>query len=89
VEALYRAYLKQHGFSDAEIDAQMKVVEEQGARAEVERWNMILTAEKPRFNTRPNAFLVEIAGVRKPGTALDVGIGPGRNSIWLAQQGGT
>ena len=26
---------------------------------------------------------------RKPGTALDVGMGQGRNAIWLAQQGGT
>ena len=24
---------------------------------------------------------------RKPGTALDVGMGQGRNAIWLAQQG--
>src|SRR5262249_10958353 len=87
VDALYRAYLKQRGFSGAEIDDQMKMVEEQGAGAEVERWITILTAETPRFNTRPNAFLVEIAGVRKPGTALDVGMGQGRNSIWLAQQG--
>src|SRR5438874_1905407 len=56
----YRAYLKGRGFSDAEADAQLKLIEEQGARAEVERWNQILTAEKPRFNTKPNVFLMEI-----------------------------
>jgi 2-polyprenyl-3-methyl-5-hydroxy-6-metoxy-1,4-benzoquinol methylase len=87
VEALYREYLKSRGFSNAEVDAQIKVVDEQGARAEVERWNQILTAEKPRFNTKPNAFLMEIARTRKPGNALDVGMGQGRNGIWLAQQG--
>ncbi len=54
---------------------------------EVQRWNQILTAEKPGFNTNPNAFLVEVAKERKPGAALDVGMGQGRNAIWLAQQG--
>jgi len=87
VDARYREYLKSRGLSDAETDAQLKLIDERGARAEVERWNRILTAEKPRFNTKPNAFLVEIARTRKPGTALDVGMGQGRNGIWLAQQG--
>jgi 2-polyprenyl-3-methyl-5-hydroxy-6-metoxy-1,4-benzoquinol methylase len=30
---------------------------------------------------------MEIAKNRKPGAALDVGMGQGRNSIWLAQRG--
>ena len=38
-------------------------------------WNRILTAEKPVFNTQPNAFLVEMVKGRAPGTALDVGMG--------------
>src|SRR5689334_21817094 len=67
VEARYREYLKSRGFTDADIDGQLKLIDEQGERAEVERWNRILTAEKPRFNTNPNAFLVEIAKGRKPG----------------------
>ncbi len=83
----YRAYLKSRGRSDAEADAEVKLVTERGSRSEIERWNRILTAEKPHFNTQPNAFLVEIASTRKPGAALDVGMGQGRNSIWLAQQG--
>jgi len=87
VEARYRAYLKSRGFSEAEADDQIKLVDEQGARSEVERWNQILTAKEPHFNTKPNAFLMEIAKTRKPGRALDVGMGQGRNGIWLAQQG--
>ncbi len=87
VDARYRAYLKARGFSDADVATQLKLVEEQGARAEVERWNRILTADKPAFNTKPNTFLMEIVKSRKPGTALDVGMGQGRNSVWLAQQG--
>src|SRR6476646_1243701 len=60
VEVRYRAYLKQRGFADADIDTQLKTIDEQGARAEVERWNRILTSDKPLFNTNPNEFLVQM-----------------------------
>jgi len=36
VEARYREYLKSRGFSDAEADAQIKLVDQRGTRAEVE-----------------------------------------------------
>ena len=87
IEARYREYLVAHGFSETDADAQLKLIDEHGERSEVERWNRILTSDKPIFNTQPNAFLMEIAKTRKPGAALDVGMGQGRNSIWLAQQG--
>jgi SAM-dependent methyltransferase len=88
VMQIYREHLLQTGrFSADAADRQIKAVEEGGQRAEIQRWNRILTAEKPRFNTAPNAFLVEMASRRKAGTALDVGMGQGRNAIWLAQQG--
>jgi 2-polyprenyl-3-methyl-5-hydroxy-6-metoxy-1,4-benzoquinol methylase len=83
----YREHLKKAGFGAADIEEQVRTVEQKGRRLEVERWNEILTAEKPRFNTNPNAFLVEIVRDRKPGTALDAGMGQGRNAIWLAHQG--
>src|SRR5262249_3026316 len=83
----YRTYLSTRGFSPVEIDEQIKFIEAQGARSEVERWNRILTSEKPAFNTNPNEFMVEMVRNRKPGAALDVGMGQGRNAIWLAQQG--
>ena len=85
----YRAYLKRRGFSDGDAADQLKLVEQQGARSEIERWNRILTSKEPAFNTSPNVFLMEIAKTRKPGAALDVGMGQGRNSIWLAQRGWT
>ena len=87
LQTRYREYLKGRGFTEADADAQVKIVEVQSQRLEVERWNRILTADKPAFNTRPNEFLVEMAKGRKPGMALDVGMGQGRNAIWLAQQG--
>src|SRR5215469_4635219 len=39
------------------------------------------------FSRKPNEFLVEMTRHRKPGRALDVGMGQGRNSIFLAQHG--
>lgn len=89
VEAAYRAELKTQGLLQAEIDRQIAVINEQGARLEVERWNRILTAPAPRFNTKPNAFLVDMVRDVKPGTALDVGMGQGRNALYLAQEGWT
>lgn len=83
----YRAHLVSQGVSPAQADAQVKTIREQGERAEVQRWNRILTSDNPRFNTKPNDFLVQMAQGRKTGTALDVGMGQGRNAIWLAQQG--
>ena len=35
----------------------------------------------------PDPLLVELAGPLAPGRALDVGSGPGRNSLWLAGRG--
>ena len=55
----------------------------------VEQYNAIYSdeAEQATFNHAPNAFLVEFAKTLKPGRALDVGMGQGRNAIYLAQQG--
>ena len=89
VEARYREYLKSRGFSDAEADAQIKLVDQRGTRAEVERWNRILTSEKPAFNTKPNAFLMEIAKTRKPGKALDIGMGQGATVSGSRSKDGT
>jgi 2-polyprenyl-3-methyl-5-hydroxy-6-metoxy-1,4-benzoquinol methylase len=83
----YRAYLLGKGVSAADADERVRLLREQSKRMEVELWNRVLTAEKPRFNTNPNAFLMEMVKGRKPGKALDVGMGQGRNAIWLAQQG--
>ena len=85
----YDAYLSTLDVAPADRAAQLRTIEEHGRRLEVDRWNRILTAEKPAFNTNPNAFLVEMVKGRTPGTALDVGMGQGRNAVYLAQQGWT
>lgn len=83
----YRAYLRKCGYSDAAVSAQFEVIRKQGNGLEAEHWNRYFSAEHPSFNTKPNSFLVDMIQGRKPGTALDVAMGQGRNSIWLAQQG--
>lgn len=40
----------------------------------------------PEFNLAPNSFLVEVTRTLAPGTALDVGMGQGRNTLYLARQ---
>jgi 2-polyprenyl-3-methyl-5-hydroxy-6-metoxy-1,4-benzoquinol methylase len=89
VEDQYRKVLAGEGLSPAEIDRHIRVINEQGQKLEIERWNRILTAPKPMFNTKPNAFLVEMTHGISTGKALDVGMGQGRNALYLAQQGWT
>jgi SAM-dependent methyltransferase len=51
------------------------------------RWNRFFSTEPPAFNTRPNAFLMEMVRSRPPGKALDLGMGEGRNALYLAELG--
>jgi 2-polyprenyl-3-methyl-5-hydroxy-6-metoxy-1,4-benzoquinol methylase len=43
--------------------------------------------KKDGFISTPSVFMMESTKDLEPGTALDVGAGQGRNSVWLAQQG--
>jgi SAM-dependent methyltransferase len=85
--ARYVAVLRAQGQSERQAADTIELLKQVGDRAEAERWNRILTADKPAFNTSPNAFLIEMTKGLKPGTSLDVGMGQGRNTIYLAQQG--
>lgn len=51
------------------------------------QWNSIYGAADFPYKTEHNAFLASVVQGRKPGTALDVGMGRGRNSLFLASQG--
>jgi len=85
----YRQKLLSDGVPATEADRRIDVIVKKFQESEKERWNRVLTSATPGFNTKPNAFLVEMSKGLKPGTALDVGMGQGRNSIFLAQQGWT
>jgi SAM-dependent methyltransferase len=83
----YTTFLRSQGKSASDAASIIEQLRKIGDRAEIERWNRILTAPKPAFNTAPNAFLVEMVKGLRPGRALDVGMGQGRNTIFLAEQG--
>jgi len=57
-----------------------------GVAAERTRWNRWLI-EGRGFNHKPNQTLVDAVKGRKPGAALDIATGQGRNSVFLATQG--
>ena len=57
------------------------------AGAVAERFNRLYAGPTNLFSTGPNAFLAKTVSGLKPGRALDVAMGQGRNSVFLAQQG--
>jgi SAM-dependent methyltransferase len=57
-----------------------------GVDAERERWNDTFR-DGHDFSTEPSAFLGDVVRGRKPGAALDVAMGQGRNALFLASQG--
>ncbi len=50
-------------------------------------WNRRYRDPKPNFNTDPNNFLVEAVHGVAPGRALDIHMGQGRNTVFLATKG--
>ncbi len=52
-----------------------------------ERWNGVFASGAPALNRKPNSWLVVAVDGRRPGSALDLGIGQGRNALYLAERG--
>ena len=50
-------------------------------------WDSVYARKQPIFSTRPTELLKYAVKDRPPGRALDIGMGQGRNSIFLAQSG--
>src|SRR5262245_7241129 len=55
--------------------------------AEAQRWDEVYASEPHLFTREPNAFLVEVAKSLAPGRASEIGMGQGRNAVWLAEHG--
>ncbi|MDH5707030.1 MAG: methyltransferase domain-containing protein, partial [Candidatus Aminicenantes bacterium] len=93
----YQDKLTEDGLSQEEIKRHMEVIRriftenpEKGVEITYDRiFSKPLTGdmEKDGFNSNPSEFMMESVKGLQPGTALDVGAGQGRNSVWLAQQG--
>ncbi len=83
--AWFEAKLRAGGLS---ADAAAAKIEElrRGLIEEEGQFYDTIYSKAPTFNTKPNKLLVDaIKGA--PGRALDVGMGQGRNAVFLAQQG--
>lgn len=50
-------------------------------------WNGVYSDEDSHISNYPNRFLAEVVQNRKPGRVLDIGMGQGRNSLFLARLG--
>ena len=84
----YAEWLKDGGFAPTDVEKQLALLRKRGGAGDAEFWNQYLVKNRQQWlNSAPNGFLVEMVKGRKPGKALDVAMGEGRNTIWLAQQG--
>jgi 2-polyprenyl-3-methyl-5-hydroxy-6-metoxy-1,4-benzoquinol methylase len=54
---------------------------------DIHGWDHRYARTERLFPREPDAALVELVGGLRPGRALDLGAGEGRNSLWLARQG--
>jgi len=57
-----------------------------GTAAERMMWDDVFTTGTG-FNLKPNQLLVDTVKGKKPGTAVDLAMGQGRNAVYLATQG--
>ena len=83
----YAAKLKSEGVRDTEVSRRTNLIRAQRDQLESDYWNRFYTDSKSNFNKAPNSFLVQVVEQLKPGTALDYGMGEGRNSLYLAKLG--
>src|SRR5262249_24988189 len=79
----YGSQLRRNGESIENVERTLLVI---SARDEATLYDAIFN-KPPQFDTTPNHLLIESTRDRSPGTALDVGMGQGRNAVYLAKKG--
>lgn len=81
----YNAKLIAGGMTKAEAARAISII---SSRDEGAFYDPVFANANPMFQTAPSKLLVEaVTNHRKPGRALDVAMGQGRNSIFLAKLG--
>ncbi|MBN8734388.1 MAG: methyltransferase domain-containing protein, partial [Acidobacteria bacterium] len=80
----YKTKLLATGLSPAEAEKALSLIAswDEGAF-----YDPVYTAAQPKHPTAPTPLLMEAVRERKPGRALDVAMGQGRNSLYLARLG--
>ena len=87
---MYKSHLSKGGLTEPEAERQLDVVRQlHGVRPDARRvmFNNIYKSDKRAFTTQPNTLLMSAVEKRNPGRALDIGMGQGRNSVFLALKG--
>jgi SAM-dependent methyltransferase len=86
----YRSRLMGLGIMEDEVDGYLTVVTK-NMRTRSDGWrvmfNNIYASGSAGFSTTPNTLLMATVEERNPGRALDVGMGEGRNAVFLALKG--
>jgi 2-polyprenyl-3-methyl-5-hydroxy-6-metoxy-1,4-benzoquinol methylase len=80
----YKAKLIASGVSEPAAAKTVSIIE---SRDEASLYDPLFASPKPKFATHPNRLLVEAVKNRKPGRALDIAMGQGRNALYLAKLG--
>ena len=91
VHSAYAARLKELQVDPPEIGRRVDVLKRRMAEMPVEfsalHFDRIYAMETPPFRTSASQFLARMVDGRKTGRALDVAMGQGRNSLFLAAAG--
>jgi 2-polyprenyl-3-methyl-5-hydroxy-6-metoxy-1,4-benzoquinol methylase len=83
----YRGSLVASGMTEDQADAIVDDFKRNWERVSAARWDASLNDPQYPMNRDPNRWLMEAIKGRKVGRALDIGMGTGRNSLFLAAQG--
>jgi len=83
----YAAKLKSQGVTETEIVRRTRLIRTERSLLEADYWNRFYIDSNANFNKAPNGFLMQMVEGRRPGAALDYGMGEGRNAIYLASLG--
>jgi len=88
--AAYRAEQIRQGVPDDVAKHRMAVISDFFAarrKGTEVLWDKVFAGDHPIFVETPTPLVVSAIENRKPGAALDVGMGQGRNSVYLAARG--
>jgi len=80
----YAASLTKDGIPGSEIARRIKLLRSEQNTLDADYYSRYYLDPDSNFNHEPNAFLMEVVKPRKPGVALDYGMGQGRNSTMIS-----
>lgn len=90
---VYGEKLAKDGVAAADVERQTGIIRTAVRQMPPEvtaiHFDRIYTSDAPPFRQEASEFMVRIIGGMKPGTALDVAMGQGRNALYLASKGWT